>query len=176
VGEPKQYAGSIDTYERKLYRVMERLGVPKKNVNWDCNRYEAWVEFTYKDQLYRFDHSVARARSRGLKLNYGSDAFAQIVLTLEDLARMVERGIYDLQTWVAGLKALPAPAVVPDCFRALGFTEIPKSVDEVKAKYRALVKTMHPDQGGTEDGLKALFAASEQAEAWFTAQGGGNGR
>ena len=34
--------------------------------------------------------------------------FAQLVKTLEDIARMVERGIYDLSTWIEGMKTLPS--------------------------------------------------------------------
>jgi hypothetical protein len=172
----KLYSGSIESYEKKLYRVMERMGVPKKDVNWDCNRHEAFVEFKYKGEFYRFDHSVAKSKARGLNLNYGSDAFAQIVLTLEDLTRMVERGIYDLSTWVAGMKALPPPVQIPECFRALGFTEVPADATEVKERRRALTKTLHPDAGGNSADFQALMIAADQSEAWFTRTGGGNER
>lgn len=97
---PKKQYGTADAYERKLNRVMERLGVESHNFNWD--RWGCWIEFRLKGDLYRFDHSVDKARARGVELRYGSDAFAQVVLALEDLARMVERGIYELSTWVAG--------------------------------------------------------------------------
>lgn len=138
----KQY-GAADNYERKLERVMERLGVEEFNFNWD--RWSCWVQFRYKGELYQFEHSVEKARSRGQKLDYGSDAFAQVVLALEDLARMVERGIYELQTWVAGMKYLPPPVEVPSFFRFLGFEQIPSGPEEVTARYRTLVKQMHPD-------------------------------
>ncbi|MEW6573148.1 MAG: hypothetical protein AB1374_05895 [Bacillota bacterium] len=92
-------------YEQKLHRVMRRLGV--KEYQFDYSRFEAWVQLTYKGSLYRFEHTVARAQARGQKISYGSDCFAQIVLSLEDLSRMIERGIYDLQTWIAGMKSLP---------------------------------------------------------------------
>lgn len=36
-------------------------------------------------------------------------AGAEVVLALEDLVRMIDRGIYDLSTWVAGMKYLLAP-------------------------------------------------------------------
>ena len=49
-----------------------------------------------------------------IKMAYGSDCFAQIVLSLEDLARMAERGIYELQTWLSGMQYLPPPVVVPE--------------------------------------------------------------
>jgi hypothetical protein len=118
----KQY-GSAQSYESKLARVMERLGVKEYDYNFD--RHGCWIEFRYRGELYRFDHSVAKAKSRGVNLTYGSDAFAQVVIALEDLARMVELGIYDLSTWVAGLRFLPPPVEVPACFRDLGFDQIP---------------------------------------------------
>lgn len=138
----KQY-GAADAYERKLKRVMERLGVKKYNWNWD--RWGCWIEFRYKGELYRFDHSIEKARSRGVELRYGSDAFAQVVLALEDLARMVERGIYELSTWVAGMKYLPPVVEVPSFMQFLGFTQIPSGPEEVKERYRQLAKKMHPE-------------------------------
>ena len=78
----KQY-GAAEIYEAKLERVMERLGVESFNFNWD--RWSCFVEFRYKGELYRFDHSVEKAKARGIDIRYGSDAFAQVVLALEDL-------------------------------------------------------------------------------------------
>jgi hypothetical protein len=73
----KKYAPAQE-YEKKLDRVMERLDI--KEYNYDFSRHLAWVEFKYKGSLYRFDHSVEKAQERGIKLNYGSDAFAQTTL------------------------------------------------------------------------------------------------
>jgi hypothetical protein len=165
----KQY-GSADTYEKKLARVMERLGVDSFNFNWD--RWSCYVEFRYKDELYRFDHSVEKAKSRGISLRYGSDAFAQIVLALEDLARMVERGIYELSTWVAGMKYLPPPIEIPSFFRFMGFEQIPAGQEDVKERYRQLVKQMHPDVGGNPDDFKKLGEVSEKALQYFDKTGG----
>ncbi|NSW82783.1 MAG: DnaJ domain-containing protein [Syntrophothermus sp.] len=145
---------------------MERLGVESYDFNWD--RWGCWIVFSYKGELYRFEHSVEKARSRGIDLHYGSDAFAQVVLSLEDLARMVERGIYDLSTWVVGMKYLPSPVEIPSFFRFLGFTEIPTSQEEVKESYRRLAKIMHPDKGGTKEDFLALQEALEQAMKYLT--------
>lgn len=156
----KQYA-SPDAYEAKLARVMERMGAEQYNYNWD--RYMAWVEFRLKGQPYRFDHSVEKAKARGFKLTYGSDVFAQLVIALEDLARMGERGIYELSTWLAGMKFLPPPVVVPECLRALGFEEIPADVEEVRARYKTLAKQLHPDAGGSEEAFIRLQDMAKQA-------------
>lgn len=156
----KQY-GSADQYEKKLEKVMERLGIKEYNFNWD--RFGCWVEFRYKLQLYRFEHSIEKAKAKGINLRYGSDAFAQVVLALEDMARMVERGIYDLQTWVAGMLYLPPVVEIPSFLKFMGFDRIPSDVAEVKDRYRTLAKQMHPDNGGNVEDFKQLQTASEQA-------------
>lgn len=160
----KQYSGD---YESKLARVIARFGIPEEDVEYNWDRFGAWVQFRLKGDLYRFEHSIEKAAAKGTKLAYGSDAFAQIVLTLEDLARMQERGIYELSTWVAGLKFLPPAVEVPTFFKQLGFTEIPASINEVRERYRTLVKQMHPDSGGNIQDFQAMQKASEQALQWF---------
>ena len=69
---------------------------------------------------------------------------------------MVERGIYDLSTWVAGMRYLPAVQSVEPCFQALGFSKRPENVEEVKAQYRRMAKAMHPDAGGNDAAFVAL--------------------
>lgn len=169
----KQY-GDAPSYEAKLTRVMERLGVKEYDYNFD--RHGCWIQFRYRGELYRFDHSVAKAKARGVNLTYGSDAFAQVVLALEDLARMVERGIYDLSTWVAGLRFLPPPVEVPACFLALGFEQIPASAEEVKDRYRTLAKEKHPDGGGDAEAFRQLAAATEEALQYLIGQSGHKNR
>jgi hypothetical protein len=93
-------------YEYRLKRVLERLKVDWYDFNW--NRRGCFIEFRYKGELYRIDHNVEKARARGIKLQNGLEAFAEVILTLEDLAKIVERGICDLNSWVAGLKQ-PTP-------------------------------------------------------------------
>lgn len=163
----KEFAGSMVTYDRKLEKVMERLGIPEGDFNWNHDRFGGWVEFRYKGQLYRFDYSIDRAKERGIILRRGTDAYAMLVLGLEDLARLVERGLYDLQTWIQGMKALPAPTQIPECFRALGFTEMPSSVDDLETRFRKLAATMHPDQGGNAADFQAVVAARKQAREHF---------
>jgi len=161
---PKQYAEPA-FYEEKLEKVMARLGVEKFNYDW--SRQACWIEFWYKNQLYRFEHSVENANNHGVNLKYGSDVFAQLVLTLEDIARMVERGIYDLQVWVSGMKALPAPQDLPRCFAVLQFTERPQNAEQVNEAYRRLSKVLHPDKGGTAEQFRNITEARDQALEYF---------
>jgi hypothetical protein len=123
------------------------------------------VQFRYKNELYRFEHSVEAARAKGVSLVYGSDAFAQIVLALEDLARMQDRGIYDLSRWIAGMRFLPAPVEMPSCFKTLGFTEQPQTKQEVQERFRTLSKQFHPDnaQTGDSNAFHSVKKAAEQA-------------
>ena len=95
----KIYSGD---YEAKLARVMERLGAESYNYDW--TRAACFIEFIYHGQLYRFEHSVEKAKTHGQNIVHVSDLFAQLVMTLEDIARMTERGIYELQSWIEGMK------------------------------------------------------------------------
>lgn len=149
----KMYSGP-ETYETKLEKVMARPGVEKYDYDW--SRRECWVSFNYKGQTYRFSHSVDDAKAHGVNIQYGSDVFAQVVLSLEDLARMVERGIYDLSTWMAGMKYLPAAATMEPCFLAMGFSERPDDAETVRKQYKRMAKAMHPDSGGNAAAFAAL--------------------
>lgn len=89
------------------------------------------------------------------------------MLALEDLARMVERGIYDLSTWVAGLRFLPPPVEVPACFCELGFEQVPAGPEDVQERYRTLAKERHPDAGGSVEDFKRLKKSAEAAIKYF---------
>ncbi len=155
----KQYAEPA-TYEAKLEKVMARFGVEKYDYDW--SRRSCWVEFFYKGQVYRFEHSIENAIAHGVNIRYGSDLFAQVVLSLEDLARMVERGIYDLSTWVVGMKYLPPATEVPDCFKLLQFNSMP-TIEELRRRYHQLAKSTHPDSGGSEAQFILIKKAYDEA-------------
>ena len=152
----KWYEGS-DTYEQKLERVMKRLGVSEYRYDW--NRKEAFVEFCYHGQWYHFENNFDKAEKAceitHRRIYYVSDLFAQIVLALENLARLTEQGLYSLQYWIEGMKMLPPAANVPPCFAALGFDHI-ATEDEVKQRYRSRAKTAHPDAGGSAEEFEVL--------------------
>ncbi len=171
---PSKIYDKPEVYERKLHKVMKRLG--GQDVNWDYSRREAWVTFVYKDQFYRFDHNIDKASSAGKRLYYGSDCFAQIVLALEDIARMAQRGIYELQTWIEGMKALPPGEIIPDFLFRLGFTsELPSDEAEITTAYREAAKTTHPDAGGDPEEFNQLQQDRDQALQWLAQRLGGRG-
>lgn len=162
----KQYT-SLEFYEKKLTKVMSRFGIEEGQYNWDYTRAGCWVQFRYKGGLYRFEHSVQKAQEHGHKLSYGSDAFAQVVLALEDLARLVDRGIYDLQDWVAGMKSLPPGQELPGFCKLLGLDHLPQTDSEIRDAFREMAKRNHPDVGGSEAFMRELLAAQQEAKDWL---------
>ncbi|HHW91173.1 MAG TPA: J domain-containing protein [Firmicutes bacterium] len=165
----KRYYGSPEVYERKLDDVMKRFQVDSYNFNWD--RWGCWVEFRFKGELYRFEHSIEKAKTQGIDLRSGAEAFAQVVLTLEDLARMVERGVYDLSTWVTGMRYLPDAMETPEIFKKLGFVQVPAAPEEVKDRYRNLAKKIVAAQGSDNEELEKLKQTAEQALKYFEDKG-----
>ena len=161
----KRYA-DVEQYEDKLAKVMQRFGAEEYNFDW--GRRGGWVEFRISGVLYRFDHSVDKAQANGQKIQYGSDAFAQLVLALEDLARLAERGIYKLQTWIEGMRFLPPAVATPECFRLLGFENVPADAAAVNDRYRSLAKLNHPDSpGGSNEAFIELQRAAEEAKRYL---------
>jgi hypothetical protein len=171
---PRRLYGDTAAYERKLVRVMERLGAA--DLRYDFGRFEAWIEFRYKGQAYRFEHDVRRAEARGLNVRFGSDCFVQLVLSLEDLARMAERGIYDLSRWIAGMKALPAGSALPACLRVLRFDRMPATAEEVRRRFAELVRSAHPDVAPAAEAaaerIAVLQRARDEALALLNRDGG----
>lgn len=148
----------IKNYENKLNRVMERFGVDTYNYGW--NKDSCFIEFTYKNQNYRLEHSLAKAAKHNQDIYYVSDLFAELVMSLGDIAQITERGIYELSVWIEGMKTLPQQKSIPQCFKILGFTEIP-TVAELKSKFRNLDKDSRLDNGGNSE----LFCSYQRAYA-----------
>lgn len=165
MAKEKKYRGDFKEYEKKLRRVMERFGVD--NFHYDWSRSECFIEFTYRGQFYRFEHSLDKAAAHKQSINCVSDLFAQLVMSLEDIARMSERGIYELSTWIEGMKALPPQKEIPNCFVKLGFDDVP-TMDALKVKYRELAKVSHPDKGGSATLFNMYANAYQEAERYLT--------
>lgn len=164
----KHYIGDIKKdHVPKLDRVMERLDITDYDYDWSTNKNgaSAWISFVYKGQYYRFEHSAENTADTKYNLTYVSDVFIQLVYSLEKIAWIIELGIYDLQTWVKGLSALPPGT--PEWVQILGFEETPTTVEAVKVRYKMLVKGAHPDAGGSNEGFLQLKTAAEQACGYF---------
>lgn len=154
----KKYVATGEDMERKLARVMDRLGVEKYEYDWSQRRggADCYVEMIYHGRAYRFENSAEKSAKSGRGLIYASDLFASVVLALEGLARAVEQDIFTLDMLLSGVPSLPAGKPLEQCFQRLGFTERPTSADEVKAQYKRLAKLHHPDAGGAPDVFRQL--------------------
>lgn len=121
--------------ERRLIKVMRRLEIEEFTFNWD--RTSCFIEFHYGENTYTMEHSVERAREKGvIVLRNGLDCLMELVQSLEDLCQIIERGTYKLGDWVSSMKQT-APA-----------EEIPAFEEEVHIKYRSSGKQK---QGYTRD-------------------------
>lgn len=168
MGTTKKYEDA-KVYELKLKAIMERLGIKDTDYNYNWDRHGAWIDFKKNGKYSRFEHSITNAKAHGENLAYGTDVFAQLVLALGDLERVMRRGIYTFDMFVRGLPMLEAPkpnSPLPQWAIDLKFTEMPATAGEVNERYRSLAKGMHPDAGGNVEGMQALNIARDQAIKW----------
>lgn len=160
MGQKKKYSGGFEFYEDKLVRVMERFHVD--NYTYDWSRTNCFVQMQIYGQVWRFENSLEQSANCGRNLKYVSDLFAEVVLTLEDLARATEKGLVSLDMLLKGIPSLPAGKVMEDCFRILGFSERPTDTEDVIKQYRHMAKVMHPDAGGNIEAFHSLRTNYEQ--------------
>lgn len=170
----RKYAGSTSDFEKKLARVMDRLGVKQYSYDWNQGRTgsSCYVEMRYGASAYRFENTTAKSADCGRNLVYVSDLFAAIVYSLEGLARAVEQGIFTLDMLLTGVPSLPAADPLEDFFVTLGFHERPETVEEVQSAYRRLCMTKHPDVGGSVEEFREVVKARDQALEYLGRDGG----
>ena len=156
----KLYMQSDTFYKKKLKTVMEKFGIEKYDYDW--GQKGAYVEFIYKGVARRFAQTIENMQAEGIRIYYGSDVFATIVLSLEDLYRMDKRGIYHIDDSMKGIPMLPAATRLPECFITLGFDGYPDMV-VLKERWRTLSKAAHPDSGGNDEYFNKIRHAYEQA-------------
>lgn len=58
----------------------------------------------------------------------------------------------------------PPEPEIPECYRRLGFSKIPKDSAEIEKKYRELARYAHPDVGGSDAAMQDLNRYYEQAK------------
>ncbi|MFM0503890.1 hypothetical protein [Paraburkholderia caffeinilytica] len=114
------------------------------------------VYFTYKKRQMSF------ACDRWLKIEHNMQAIAKTIEALRGIARW---GTGDmLEAAFTGFTALPAPDAQKTWREVLGLYPGERNMDIVRAAYRRLASSAHPDKGGTHDAMTALNAALVQAE------------
>lgn len=161
----KQYIASFEESEKKLERVMARLGVKDYQSNWTSGKggSSCYVEMRYGASTYRFENSTEKSAKCGRGLTYASDLFAAVVYSLEGLARAVEQGIFSLDMLLVGVPALPEATSLPPCFTALQIFGGKPTEEDVEASYKRLCKVAHPDAGGSKAAFMALTEARDAA-------------
>ncbi|MGD6818268.1 hypothetical protein ACQCVE_14495 [Metabacillus sp. 113a] len=91
-----------DICEVRLVKVIKHLKIEDFNFNWDRN--SCYIEFSYHHGKYRLEHSIDKAKERGILLRNGLDCLNELTQSLEDLSVIVDRGTYKFETWIAGMK------------------------------------------------------------------------
>ncbi len=124
--------------ERKLIKVMKRLRVEIYNFNWD--RSSCYIEFQYKENSYRLEHSTEKAKEKGIvRLKNGLDCLNELVDSLEDLCQITERGTFRLETWLYAMKQTQSPE------------QVSEYLEEVHIRYKPLVKQTHMEPTREEE-------------------------
>lgn len=59
---------------------------------------------------------------------------------------------------------------VPKSYRALGLTQVPESLNDIKQVYRKKIKTLHPDVGGNPEDFKKFQRIYEEAVSHWKLQ------
>ena len=140
----KIYA-DIKFYENKLNNIMQKLDIQKFYYKW--TKEDAYIKFKYKTKWYQLYHTIESANKNRAKNNlivYGSDIFAQLVLTLENLCAINEYNICVFENWITNIE-LKYDNEIPECFSKLGFKSnlIPKQ-ETVNNKILELKKILGP--------------------------------
>lgn len=117
--------------EHRLIKVIKRLKIEDYTFNWDRN--SCFIEFLYKQESYRLEHSVEKAKEKGIVLRNGMDCLNDLTESLEDLCAIIDRGTYRFETWIEGMKQ-PSVVHAP-----------PEFHEEFQFRYRSLGKQQYPE-------------------------------
>ena len=125
-----------DMCERRVKNVMARLKIEDFHFNWDRN--SCYIEFNYQEHSYKMEHSVQKAKEKGVfALKNGMDCLMELVHSLEDLCRIIDRGTYTLETWVNGMKQEPEEGATG------GARHHPEIVNQIRGQF-SLLKSKNP--------------------------------
>jgi len=175
-----QYGRTLVTFPRArdlLYDELRKLGAGNVIVssNHPTDRYGIPVESKRRVD----DQGVAvYFELGGKKMSMACDRFTGTAANMRSLGlaiealRQLERhgGGTMMERAFTGFAALPAPNQRPKWFETLGLPEN-ASAEQINDKYRQLVKTRHPDAGGSHEAMQELLAAKAEGIArWGKAQ------
>ena len=116
-----KFYADMKFYENKLNNIMQKLDIQKFYYKW--TKEDAYIKFKYKNKWYQINHTIENANKNRAKNNlivYGSDIFAQLVLTLENLCVINEYNICNFENWIDNMQ-IKYDNEIPECFSQLGF-------------------------------------------------------
>ncbi|MDE5414336.1 hypothetical protein [Alkalihalobacterium chitinilyticum] len=136
----KMFHNEQEMCERRLIAVMRRLKIDDSHYNFNWNRSSCYIEFQYKENMYRMEHSVESAKEKGIViLRNGLDCLSELVRSLEDLCQITERGTHRLETWLSGMK------------QSSPEEEMSEFLEEVHIRYKSVGKQKHSDYMNMND-------------------------
>lgn len=135
----KKYA-DVKYYQTKLDNIMKKIKITKYYQKFGKDY--AFVSFKYKNKYYQINHSMEKANEN---IENGSDLFAEIVLTIEDLVHISERNICSFEDWLSNFEQKAGTYELPDCFKKLGFDgRYMPNKKNVDYKVNELAKVLDP--------------------------------
>ncbi len=159
--ENKKYADS-KFYQNKLANIMSKLNIEKYRYQYTENT--AFINFKIDYKWYQIDHNLENAKKNNPGISTGSDLFAELVLTMEDLMHISERNICDFKNWIAPFELKAGDIELPECFAKLGFDgRYMPSKKNVDYKYNELEKVLNPSKNafGDKDKFEELKKAKQ---------------
>lgn len=166
----KKYAGN-KFYQNKLKNLMEKLKITKYYAKY--TETEAFLNFKYNNKWYNIKHTLKNAQKTDSSIKYGSDLYAQLILTLEDLIRIKDRNICDFSNWISQFEIKAGDVSLPDCFKKLGFDgSYMPTKKNIDYKYNELAKILNPANAfGDKDKFEELNRLKEECYDFIKRQG-----
>lgn len=150
--EEKKYADH-KFYQTKLSNIMKKLGIEKYKYQYTEDK--AFINFKIGFSWYQINHTLKNAKINNPGITNGSDVFAELVLTMEDLLHISERNICDFKTWIAPFELKAGSIELPECFKKLGFDgRYMPSKKNVDYKFNDLAKVLDPSKNAFGDAQK----------------------
>ena len=152
---------------KKLSNAVSRLGADDLDYGTSHTRdyATAYVKFSYKGNVYRFEYSKSRAAYFGINLPQQKDVMIVLINGIVDLARLAERGVFDFGQLIQGFRSLEY-IEVPKWAVFMGFNTRPLNFGQVREKFNSLVKgAMNPERN--PDDYRQLQEYMEIAKQYF---------
>lgn len=165
--EDKKYADS-KFYQNKLSNIMKKLNIEKYRYQYTDTT--AFINFKIGYSWYQINHTLENAKKNSPGISNGTDVFAELVLTMEDLLHISERNISDFKTWVSPFELKAGSVELPECFAKLGFDGRYKpSKKNVDFKFNELAKVLDPQKNpfGDKEKFEELKRVKEECYSYL---------